>query len=129
LTEALVAVALIAVAMLPLLELQGRLSRSAIAIERAEERLAARRAASAYFSLVNPLRQSEGEELIGAVRLVWRAVALGPQRPVYGVDGAQGRFVAQLFRLEAQLHFPDGRIEQFSQTQMGWIATAPADPF
>ncbi|MDZ7628373.1 MAG: prepilin-type N-terminal cleavage/methylation domain-containing protein [Parvularculaceae bacterium] len=128
-TEALVAVALIAIAMLPLLELQGRLSRSALAIERAQTRLAARQAATAYISLINPMRAGEGEVQLGGAQLVWRAVPLGPARTVYGADGTEGRFIAQLFQVEADIIFPDGRSEPFSQTQMGWIATAPASPF
>ncbi|MEO0674994.1 MAG: hypothetical protein AAFY32_08320, partial [Pseudomonadota bacterium] len=67
--EAIVAVALIAAAFLPLLALQTQLTRTAIAIERAEANLLARNNALALLQAINPGMRPAGSEEMGAVRL------------------------------------------------------------
>lgn len=127
--EALVAIALVAVALVPLLELQGQMARSALAIERAERRLIARENAAAYLRLINPMRAISGEERLGDVTLRWRADALTDERPIFDSVGQPGRFSAQLFRIDATLVFSDGRRESLELTQMGWKANGPGQPF
>lgn len=127
LTEVLVAVALIAVAMLPLLELQSRLANSAVRLEMASEALTARRSASAFLALLNPMATPEGEERLGGAVLSWTVTPLTAQTSTTTVGGEGGRHLVRLYRINAVIRFPDGRVERFTQTQMGWM-NRPSTP-
>ncbi|MEM1193407.1 MAG: hypothetical protein AAGH42_08460 [Pseudomonadota bacterium] len=124
--EAIVAVALIAAAFLPLLALQTQLTRTAIAIERAEANLLARNNALALLQAINPGMRPAGSEEMGAVRLDWTAQALSPVQPARGPAGSPGRFNVALYEIKATLTFDNGREDIFTVRQVGWRATRPA---
>ena len=123
--EALVAVALVALAFTPLLALQGQMSRTAAAAERAEIAIKGESSALAFLETVNPLMRRSGEEDLGFGVLSWRATAMSDLMPVRADDGAHGRYSAQLFRIDAAIAFDDGRVTAFSVRKAGWRAETP----
>ena len=123
--EALAAVALIALAFLPLLALQGQLTRTVIAVERAEAGVKNMKSALSYLRVINPAMKSEGEERIGDARLIWSARPASAERPALDQGGAPGRFVIQLYDIDAVLAYEDGRRAEFTVRAVGWRPTAP----
>ena len=123
--EALVAIALIAGAFLPLLVLQGQLTRSAIAVERAEQSLQARNNAIAYLRTLNPTLRPVGEEDLGVATMAWTSTLIQPARTARSMTGETGRFDVSLYEVNVQLTFATGRVDSFSVRQVGWIATRP----
>jgi len=125
LLEALVAVALISAAFLPLLALQGQLSRTVVAMERAEDRVKNMTSALSYLRVVNPSLQNDGQQRIGDAQLTWAAQPISEERAVLDVSGSPGRFVARLYDIHATLAYEDGRQAAFTVRAMGWRPTAP----
>ncbi len=125
LLESLVAVALIAAAFLPLLALQGQLTRTVVAIERAETNVKDMTSALSYFRVMNPAKTGEGSEKIGAATLSWTARPVSEERPALDQGGAPGRFLLQLYDIDAVLVYEDGRRAEFTVRALGWRPTAP----
>lgn len=123
--EALVAIALISVAFLPLLALQEQLTRTAIAIERAEETLRAKSNALAYLETLNPTYRPSGEESLGNAVLTWTSTPLTIPVPALAMVGTNGRFDVTLYDVNAVIQFQTGRSEQFVVRRVGWVATRP----
>lgn len=123
--EAIAAIALLAIAMMPLLALQGQLARSALAIERAE--LAARheRNALAFLEAVNPTLAPQGEEDLGEARLVWRSRPVSAEKPALNASNETGRFLMRLYDVEARIIDASGRERVFVIRRVGWRPVAP----
>ncbi len=124
--EAIAAIALIAVAFLPLLALQSQLARTALSIERAERVVTARKSALALLRVTNPAQKPTGSEQVGEATLYWTAEPVGETRPVRDQSGGESRFVAQLYKVEARLSFADGQENTFEVDVIGWRAVRPA---
>lgn len=128
--EALVAMALIAGAFLPLLVLQSQLIRTALAVERAEENLRVEANALALLKTVNPSLRPTGQEPLGNdVVLRWASQPLSTPTPARGNSGESGRFDIVLYDLSAEITLANGRTTGFTIRQVGWIATRPAGEF
>ena len=125
--EAIIAVALIATAFLPILILQTQLVQTSLSIERAEKTTIAMRSALALLRVTNPLLQPQGEALVGEAILSWTAEPISPLTNVRDGGGGQSRFVSQLFRVRATLQFRGVRQREFEVVLMGWRATTPAN--
>jgi len=123
LIEALAAIALIALALVPLLALQGQLSRTAISMERAEQVIVGKQNALAFLKTINPLVISEGQEDLGVGILTWKANNVSEIRPIYSNSGSPSRWTGQLFDIEAVIEFEDGRTTNFTTRKFGWRAT------
>jgi len=76
----MIAMAILAAALLPLLELQSQMVRSSASFERADMRSSARQNAVAYLKTVNFARDISGNINQGGADLRWVAVAAGPPR-------------------------------------------------
>lgn len=127
--EAIAAVALIAVAFLPLLALQSRLAQTALAVERAELNVRNGKNALAYLKSINPMLLPEGAETLGDAELRWRATPVSEPRAALDTGGAPGRFQVQLFDIEAIIDYPDGRRTSLTVRALGWRAIAPPGDF
>lgn len=125
LLESLVAVALIAAAFLPLLTLQGQLTRTVVALERAEANVKDMSSALSYLRVMNPSKTTEGTQPLGDATLSWRARPVSEERPALGQGGAPGRFMLQLFDIDAVIAYEDGRQAEFTVRALGWRATRP----
>lgn len=125
LLESLVAVALIAAAFLPLLTLQGQLTRTVVALERAETNVKDLSSALSFLRVMNPSRTTEGTEPLGDATLSWRARPVSEERPALDQGGAPGRFMLQLYDIDAVIAYEDGRRAEFTVRALGWRPTAP----
>jgi general secretion pathway protein I len=123
--EALVAVAIIAIALLPLAALQGQVSRAAAQQQTLQLRLAAERNALAVLKEVNPMREGEGVRDLGGGRtLRWTAVPISETAP-----NRAGGFEVALYRLEVQIADANGAaVSMLTLDQVGWRSASADDP-
>ena len=126
LLEALIAVALIAAALLPLLALQGQLTRTVLAVERAGTSAKDMTSALSFLRTVNPMRDPKGTEQLGDAVLSWAARPVSDERPALDQGGTPGRFILQLYEIDATIAYDDGRRAEVTVRAVGW---RPTDPF
>lgn len=126
LMETLAAVAILAVAMIPLIVLQRDLARAQVRAEAALIRTEEERAAVQALQSINPFSQGSGELDLGGAQLVWSSSPISPMgRAQANWDGGE-QFEVQLFRIDAFLEREDDRASsRFSVERMGWRAVAP----
>ncbi len=118
--EALIAMAVLAGALLPLLALQSQFVTTTEAIERSERRLATQELAMAHISALNLDQLSAGELATPYGQLNWQAVPkLGPT-PVRDVAGFRTRNDITLYQIQINMVFNDGFVENFSFDSLGW---------
>lgn len=117
--EALVAVAIVAIAMVPLASLQGQVSRDAARQQSTQTRLAAERSALVLLRAVNPMQEPSGTRgLGGGVSLRWTAHAISETAPTNA-----GGFNVALFTIDAEILDSEGAsLARFSVDQVGWRA-------
>lgn len=123
--EALVAVAIMAVAMLPLASLQGQVSRTAAQQQHLQARFAAERSAMAVLRDANMMAAPSGAFDLGAeFTLHWNA------RPISRtVRTNSGEFDVALFAVEASVSDANAReIARFSIDQIGWRRVSEVNP-
>lgn len=125
LLESLIAIALIAAALLPLLALQGQLTRTVLAVERAGTGAKDMTSALSFLRTLNPTRQPEGSEQLGDAVLSWTARPASEERPVLDQGGGSGRFMMQLYDVDASIAYDDGRRVDFTVRALGWRPTTP----
>ncbi len=123
--EAIIAIAILAVAFLPLLALQGQMSRTTIALERNAELMSVKRSALAYLQTLNPMRDPKGNLDLGAAVMHWDARPISPERPVSNKGGGKGRFVVALYDVQVTLTFDGQRTQSFNVHATGWRAVSP----
>ncbi len=120
--EAMAAVALVGLAFVPLLVLQGQLTRTVLAAERAEIASRATANALARLEASNPLLVDRGEEDLGDATMVWVATPISERKSVRSSGGVAGRFGMQLFRIDVTIAYDSGAVSEFSVDKVGWIA-------
>lgn len=118
--EAIVAMAILAIAFIPFVQLQGQLIRSVESFDRADIRMLANDNALAFLRERNFLLQESGQIQLGDIILKWDSDVLKPARRVYDKGGSYGRFEITLYDVEAELMFPDGASETLSLRGLGW---------
>lgn len=123
--EAIIAIAILSIALMPLLALQEQMTRTTLSLERNEQLMGAKRSALAYIRNINPMREPNGTISLGSAQMRWQAVPIAQERPVKGVGGADGRFVAALYDVQVTLAFADQRTQVFSVHAFGWRAARP----
>lgn len=122
--EVLVAIALLSIAMLPLIQLQRTLADATFRVEAALERASARESALAYLASINISERPEGEMDLGKWRLIWRSDLVAQEANPVGFSGFSN-FAVALYRVEARLVSDDMQFT-FSVDQVGW--TLVRDP-
>ncbi len=120
--EAIAAIALIAIAFLPMMVLQSQLTRTAAAIERAERNTRNMSSALARLRVTNPMFEPDGVENLGEAVFSWRSHPITEVRPVLDAGGGAGRFDMQLFDITATLDYGNGVKTEFTVRQVGWRA-------
>ncbi len=120
--EAIIAIAILAVAFLPLLALQDQMTRTTISLERNEQLMGAKRSALAYVRNLNPMRDPRGSISLGQAQMHWDSVPIAPERSVKTLGGSDGRFIAMLYDVQVTLEFADQHTQVFSVHAMGWRA-------
>ena len=116
--EALAAIALLSIAMLPLFELQRTLSQSAIRLEQATADLDAQQSALSLISALNPMEMPEGEENLGAWTVSWTSELITGEAPADGYAGSSN-FAVNLYDVTVQVRRAD-RTREFTVRKLGW---------
>jgi len=118
--EALVAMAILAAAMLPLLALQGQFVRNVESFERANVRISARENALAYLKTQNFFLRTAGEVQFGDTVMQWKATPVEAPRPMYPAVDSLGRFDLVLYDVEVVLTSLAIPSDTFHIRGMGW---------
>lgn len=127
LMEAIVAVAILGVASVPLLMLQSQNARSVGRLENSAARIAAERVAADYLAVLDISQQQEGQfDIGGGWAVAWQAVPVTETKNAVMSVGQRGRYAAQLMRINAFARHSDGR--EF-QTEVYRTATREQFPY
>lgn len=121
--EALVAMAVLSAALLPLLALQGQFVTSVKAMERAEARLTAQNALQAQISALNLTLTPKGQITLPGAAAVWTASPALPPRKVRDLGGGPGRFATTYYNVKAQVSYSNGTLQVIELKGIGWKPT------
>jgi general secretion pathway protein I len=125
--EALVAVAIIGIAMVPIVSMQTQMIRQYQRQQALQEQLAAQRNALALLREINVMAEPSGRRGLAQGRaLAWQAVPISaPQRSIRFLAG-EGDFTVSLYRVDAVVRGADGRrIAVMTIDQLGWQPFLP----
>ena len=117
--ETLVAVALLAIAIIPLYAFQQTLADTALRLQNATALLDAQESALAVLQTLDPIAQPEGEMELGEWQLIWRSRELASETPADGYLGSSIWGVA-LYEIDATLVRGETRYE-FSLRRVAWV--------
>lgn len=126
LLEALVAVALTAIALLPLLSLQQANLDLAIRTDRASKRLELERNVLVVVNSVNPSQNPTGTVEIAPYEIRWTSRIIGPPRAASGRPFGSGRFNLTLYDVSVEsIDKRTGEIGTTTLRRVGYLAVRP----
>lgn len=129
--EAIVAVTVMAVAILPLLMVQQQVVREQQRFHAAYVRATAQRNAMAVLREVNPMSALQGHVALSDNQsLDWTSVPLTEPVINAGYPTGDGRFEVVLYRMEARVEFGEGQQPlNFQIERLGWrtVGESPSD--
>lgn len=125
--EALIAMALLSAAFLPLLQIQAQFVRSSESLELAQERLSHAQIIDSFFPTLNLDSHPEGSEQFGLTTLTWSASRSVEAKAVRGYDGIPTRFTASLYDATIYMETPWTRSQglppyRYTRFSYGWTA-------
>lgn len=110
LMEAIVAVALLGLASVPLLSLQSQNARAAIKLEERAATITVERVSLDYLSLIDLSNSGSGNlDVGGGWSITWQAVPATELATAVMSVGQEGRFAAQLVRVEGTVEHSSGQ--------------------
>jgi hypothetical protein len=116
--EALVAIAIIAIATIPLFELQRSLARSTARLQTTTERLDVEASALSFLQVVDPIAQPTGRLEIGAWNLAWAAEPIATE---INADGYLGPGIYSIYLYEIEAELTRGSIQRtFTVRRLAW---------
>ena len=134
--EALAALAILAIAIAPLVSLQAQATRTQARDERLLDDLRVQRNALAMLRDANMLAMPEGEIALGEGAVArWRARALSPPVRTLPADAGSDVFDVAVMEVEVTIERPDARprgnyaarpAQTFTFEQLGWRAASAA---
>lgn len=130
--EALVAVTVLGLALIPILGFQLQMSRAYQRYDQLQAQSQLERNALAALRDINPMEQANGQLTLGANQtLDWASEAITPEKQATGYPVGDSDFVVALYRVDA--HARDGTTRQeaiFAIERIGWRRSlASAAPF
>lgn len=115
--EVIAAVAIIAIALVPIIGLQTQLTRSQIRLEEAHTDSTAARNALALIRDINPMQTSEGSRRLDDRTTVrWSSAPVSPLRQSINPAG----FEVQLYRISAVIERPETTVTTMQFDLVGW---------
>ncbi|WP_439635702.1 type IV pilus modification PilV family protein [Oceanicaulis sp.] len=117
--ETLVAVALLAIAIIPLYAFQQTLANTAARLQTASDLLDAQESALAVLQTIDPIAQPTGEMDLGEWRLSWESRELASESPADGYLGASIWGVG-LYEVQATLERGETR-RDLTIRRVGWV--------
>jgi len=124
--EALVAIAVLAMALLPILALQGQFVKSVAAIERAESQLSLHQVISEHIRSLNISINSEGQFSTQGADIKWKASPIIEPRRIRGNGGMNSRYKITLYDVQISVKYASGGVDVFN---IKTIHTEPLFPF
>ncbi|MGP1276146.1 MAG: prepilin-type N-terminal cleavage/methylation domain-containing protein [Caulobacterales bacterium] len=121
LIEVLAAVALMALAIMPLYQLQRTLADAALRMSRAGELADMEQSALGLIATINPDQMAEGTETIGAWTMSWTSERIAYNPAPDGMTG-RGIYSISLYEVTVTLR-RDDREHSFTVRQLGWTQT------
>ncbi len=125
--ETLVAVALLAIAIIPLYAFQQTLANAAQRLQTASDLLDAQESALAILQTMDPVAQPAGEMDLGEWRLSWESRELASEQPADGYLGTSIWGIT-LYEVDATLERGATR-HAFSIRRVGWIQVRDPSQF
>lgn len=123
--EAMVAMAILAAGLLPILALQGQFVKTVEQLEHVDQRLAVQDNVLNAIQNINLTEKPTGQLDFGDVVASWEAVPAVPARMGRGLGGFPGRFELTLYDVRVQVDYNYDRQENFSVRGIGWRALTP----
>jgi Tfp pilus assembly protein PilV len=121
--EVIAAVAIIGIALIPIIALQTQLTQSQVRLEQTQADSTAVQNAMALLREVNPMATPTGERHFSdSTTLTWTSAPASPLRPSANAPG----FEVQLYRVTAAIHRPGAPLTTVRVDLIGWRATAEA---
>lgn len=115
--EVIAAVAIIAIALVPIATLQIQLARSQARLAETHEQTTAVQNALAMLREVNPMTEPNGQRgLGGQTTLTWSSAPASALRQSVNPPG----FDVQLYRVSGQIHGADGAVTALQLDLIGW---------
>ena len=118
--EAMIAMAILAAAMLPLLSLQGQFIKSVESFERVNIRIEMRENAMAILRTKNFTYFPKGQADIGDVHMQWEASRVEAARRTKYAEDNEARFQVSLYDVHVRIVQKDGSEEKFIVRGLGW---------
>ncbi len=120
--EAMISVAIMAAALLPLMSLQSQFVTTSLAYERMSERIDIRQDVLNRLEGMNFSRFPIGEEQLGAYQLSWFAerVQNSSQNNVGAQNDSLGRYDLRLYSVTVEISHKGVKTESFSLNGVGW---------
>ena len=122
--EAMVAMAILAAGLLPILALQGQFVRTVTQIEHVEKSLTAQNNALNLMRTVDLTNVPTGEVQFENYRISYNATPAASTQTVRGNGGFPGRFEVTLYDIQIKIIYLSGREENFSIRNFGWRETS-----
>ncbi len=123
--EALAALAIVAVAMIPLLSLQTQVSRDFIHQRALREQISAQRNALAMLRDLNVMREPAGLRQLGPdTAISWSAAPLSALTRSTRQGSGDGEFEVRLYRVQVTITLAGAAPHTFAVDQIGWRALA-----
>lgn len=121
--EAMVAMAVLSAALLPLLALQGQFVRSVSQMDVIEQRLAIQSIFSSTISSTNLMEVQQGAFEIEGAQVTWKAQQILPIRTVRDYSGLTSRYSTAYYNVQARVKSQSGQISTLQTRGMGWKET------
>lgn len=128
LIEVLVAVAVMSIVLIPVIALQGQISRSHARNQERYAQATLERNMMTLLRDLNPMIDGEGEiEFEDRHSMTWKSVAISDIVPNAQYPSGNGAFQIGLYEVEVALRSPDGQdILKMSVERVGWERTGAA---
>jgi len=126
--EAMIAMAILSVALIPLLTLQAQFVRSVETFERAQIRMEVRDSVLTYIEKLNLSLTPSGNMDLGAANMEWTASLAGLPQMSRGDNGVDGRFEMALYNVNIQIEYNNGQEDKFIVRGIGWRPVVAFSP-
>ena len=117
--------AVLSIALLPILSLQGQFVKNVSAMERLQTRLAVERSVQQNIGALNLALKQDGRYQMEGANVTWQAKALGEGRRVRDAGGRQSRYATQLYAIHVTITYASGQQDTLMMTGMGWQPLSP----
>ena len=122
--EAIVAIAVLAAAMLPILALQSQFVRSVAVMERTQARLDAEETVRAQIMTVNLTERPRGDMVTSTAQIRWSAAPAVETRRVRAQGGVRSRYETTLYNVQIRIDYVSGGTETIVMSGLGWKPTS-----